>query len=159
MLRLISTIFTFAMLSLTAIATIPASAHAGMRDGVITVESRYSVNETVKRIKGNVAQKGIRLFGDIDQASLGNAAGNKVRPSRLILFGNPALGTTFITAQPLSGLDWPVRVLVYQTKDGSVKVAYTDFDWIAHRYGIKNRQKEFRMATEVIRSVTASVQE
>jgi uncharacterized protein (DUF302 family) len=159
MLRLISTIFTFAMLSLTAIATIPASAHAGMRDGVITVESRYSVNETVKRIKGNVAQKGIRLFGDIDLASLGNAAGNKVSPSRLILFGNPALGTTFITAQPLSGLDWPVRVLVYQTKDGSVKVAYTDFDWIAHRYGIKNRQKEFRMATEVIRSVTASVQE
>lgn len=159
MFRLISTIFTFAMLSLTVIASMPASVHAGMRDGVITVESRYSVNETVKRIKGNVAEKGIKLFGDIDQAALGNAAGNKVRPSRLILFGNPALGTTFITAKPLSGLDWPVRVLVYQAKDGSVKVAYTDFGWIAHRYGIKNRQKEFKMATEVIRSVTASVKE
>lgn len=159
MSRLISTIFTFAMLSLPGIAAMSARAHAGARDGVVTVESRYSVDETVRRIKGNIAEKGIKLFGDIDQASLGNAAGNKVRPSRLILFGNPALGTTFITAKPLSGLDWPVRVLVHQAKDGSVNVAYTDFDWIAHRYGIKNRQKEFRMATEVIRSVTASVQE
>ena len=125
----------------------------------MTLKSHYSVAETVYRIKGDVAEKGIMLFGDIDQAKLGNAAGNKVRPSRLMMFGNPALGTTFITANPSSGLDWPVRVLVYQAKDGSANVAYTDFDWIARRHGISNREKEFKMATEVIESVTSSVRE
>lgn len=134
-------------------------AQAGQRDGVVTVKSRYSISETVKRIKADVAEKGIMLFADIDQAKLGNTAGNKVRPSRLILFGNPALGTTFLTAKQSSGLDWPVRVLVYQTRDGSVNVAYNDFDWIARRHGISNRKMEFRMATEVIESVTSSVSE
>lgn len=158
--RFISLLFAFTVLISAALGVTSASiAQAGKRDGVVTVKSRYSVNETVKRIKADVVEKGIMLFDDIDQAKLGNAAGNNVRPSRLILFGNPALGTTFITANPSSGLDWPVRVLVYQAEDGSVRVAYTDFDWIARRHGITNRKKQFKMATEVIKAVTASVQQ
>ena len=73
------------------------------------------------------------------------------------MFGNPALGTTFITANPTAGLDWPVRVLVYQADDGAVYAAYSDFDWIAKRHGITNRSQEFEMATSVIESVTSSV--
>jgi uncharacterized protein (DUF302 family) len=125
--------------------------------GVVTVKSDYTVAETVSRIKRDVARKGIMFFGVIDQARLGNAAGNEVRPSRLVMFGNPALGTTFITANPQAGLDWPVRVLVYQDADGAVYAAYTDFDWIARRHGIDNRDKEFKMATEVVESVTSTV--
>ncbi|RVC82450.1 chromosome condensation protein CrcB, partial [Mesorhizobium sp. M2A.F.Ca.ET.046.02.1.1] len=53
--------------------------------------------------------------------------------------------------------DWPVRVLVYQTGDGTVYAAYSDFDWIAKRHGITDRQAQFKMATEVIQSVTSSV--
>jgi uncharacterized protein (DUF302 family) len=126
-------------------------------DGVVTVKSDYSVAETVSRIKKDVAKKGLMLFGVIDQAKLGNAAGNHVLPSRLVMFGNPALGTTFVTANQKAGLDWPVRVLVYQDAEGAVYAAYTDFDWIAKRHGITNRDKEFAMATEVIQSVTSSV--
>ena len=137
-------------------AAIPASAESPA-NGVVTVKSHYSVAETVKRIKKDVARKGITLVGVIDQAKLGNAAGNKVRPSRLVMFGNPALGTTFITANPTAGLDWPVRVLVYQADDGAVYAAYSDFDWIAKRHGITNRSQEFEMATSVIESVTSSV--
>jgi uncharacterized protein (DUF302 family) len=126
-------------------------------EGVVTVKSDYSVAETVSRIKKDVAEKGIMLFGVIDQAGLGNAAGNDVLPSQLVMFGNPALGTTFITANQKAGLDWPVRVLVYQSEDGGVYASYTDFGWIAKRHGITNRDKEFRMATEVIESVTSTV--
>ena len=121
------------------------------------MKSDYSVAQTVVRIKKDVAKKGIMFFGVIDQAKLGNAAGNHVLPSRLVMFGNPALGTTFITANPKAGLDWPVRVLVFQDADGNVYASYTDFDWIAKRHGITNRDKEFTMATEVIESVTGSV--
>ncbi|CAN7153042.1 DUF302 domain-containing protein [Rhizobium sp. LjRoot254] len=158
--RFISLLFAFTVLISAALGVASASiAQAGKRDGVVTVKSRYSVSETAKRIKADIVEKGIMLFDDIDQAKLGIAAGNNVRPSRLILFGNPALGTTFITANPSSGLDWPVRVLVYQAEDGSVRVAYTDFDWIARRHGITNRKKQLKMATEVIKAVTASVQQ
>lgn len=157
--RFISLLFAFTVLMAALGVTSGSGAQAGKRDGVVTFKSRYSINETVKRIKADVAEKGIMLFDDIDQAKLGNAAGNTVRPSRLILFGNPALGTTFLTANPSSSLDWPVRVLVYQTKDGSVNVAYNDFDWIARRHGIGNRKKEFKMATKVIESVTSTVRE
>lgn len=143
---------------LAAMLAAPATtAFADATNGIVTVKSKYSVSETVKRIKRDVAKKGIQFFGVIDQAKLGNAAGNDVRPSRLVMFGNPALGTTFITANPTAGLDWPVRVLVYQGADGSVYAAYTDFDWIAKRHGIVNRAKEFNMATEVIESVTSTV--
>jgi uncharacterized protein (DUF302 family) len=147
----------------TLVATLAASvlatqarADAGS-EGVVTVKSDYTVAETVSRIKRDVTKKGIMFFGVIDQAKLGNAAGNDVRPSRLVMFGNPALGTTFLTANQKAGLDWPVRVLVYQGEDGGVYASYTDFGWIAKRHGITNRDKEFQMATEVIQSVTSTV--
>ncbi|ASY60393.1 MULTISPECIES: DUF302 domain-containing protein [Sinorhizobium] len=148
-----------AALIVTAVAASAqtSTAQAGNSDGVVTVKSRYSVGETVDRIKHSVEEKGITLFSVIDQAKLGNAAGNKVLPSRLVTFGNPALGTTFITANPLAGLDWPVRVLVYEAEDGSVYAAYTDFEWIAKRHRIANRKHEFVMASEVIRAVTDDV--
>jgi uncharacterized protein (DUF302 family) len=138
--------------------TVVAQARAdASSDGVVTVKSDYSVAHTVARIKNDVAKKGIMFFGVVDQAKLGNATGNQVLPSRLVMFGNPALGTTFITANQKAGLDWPVRVLVFQDADGNVYASYTDFDWIAKRHGITNRDKEFQMATEVIQSVTSSV--
>lgn len=67
---------------------------AAASDGVVTVKSDYSVGETVARIKRDVLKKGIKFFGVIDQARLGKNAGNDVRPSRLVMFGNPALGPT-----------------------------------------------------------------
>jgi len=133
-------------------------ANAAPANGVVTVESAYSVDETVDRIKADIAEKGITFFTQVDQAALGTAAGVAgLRPSRLILFGNPALGTTFITGKPEAGLDWPVRVLVYQTADAKVFVAYDDFGYIARRHGIMNRTAQFDMASTVIKSVTDAV--
>lgn len=157
MMKISSAILSAALITTTTTMMQIATAEAADSDGIVTVKSRYSVSETVTRIKRSVEEKGITLFGVIDQAKLGNAAGNEVRPSRLVMFGNPALGTTFITANPLAGLDWPVRVLVYQAKDGSVYAAYTDFDWIAKRHRISNRAREFAMASQVIKAVTGIV--
>ncbi|MCK3780243.1 DUF302 domain-containing protein [Ensifer sesbaniae] len=159
MMRISNTMKSAALITMITASAQISTAEAGSRDGIVTVKSRYSVGETVNRIKRSVEEKGITLFGVIDQAQLGNAAGNKVRPSRLVMFGNPALGTTFITANPLAGLDWPVRVLIYQDKDGSVYAAYTDFDWIAKRHRIQSRNRQFAMASEVIQAITGSVKE
>ena len=134
----------------------PAPTLAG-DDGVVRVKSAYPIGETIERLKKDIAGKGIKFFSEIDQSKLAADAGVKLRPSVLLLFGNPPLGTQFITANPNAGLDWPVRLLVFENDKGEVWTAYTDFDWIARRHGIKNRKDQFKMASIVIESITSSV--
>src|SRR5206468_12882853 len=126
--------------------------------GIVKVKSAYSVPETVARIRKDVAAKGIMFFSEVDQMQLAANAGVKLRPSTLLTFGNPPLGTLFIRANPLAGLDWPVRLLVFQDEKGDVWTAYTDFGYIARRYQIKGADNEaFQKAYGVIASITSSV--
>jgi uncharacterized protein (DUF302 family) len=133
------------------------AAQAAGEDGIVKFKSAYPMSETIARMKKDIADKGIMFFDEIDQAKLAADAGIELLPSTLLVFGNPPLGTLFITADPDAGLDWPVRLLVYQDDKGDVWVAYTDFAWIARRHGITNRDKEFNMASEVIGSITSTV--
>jgi uncharacterized protein (DUF302 family) len=130
---------------------------AAANNGVVRVKSAYSMAETIERIKQDVAAKKIKLFDVIDQAKLAKEAGVAVKPSTLIIFGNPPLGTQFLSSNQESGLDWPVRLLVFQDAKGQVWTAYTDFSWIAKRHHIKNRQAQFKMASEVVASITSSI--
>jgi len=145
------------ILAAFAFALVFPSHAAAADDGVVRVQSSYSVEETIERLKKDIAAKGILYFTEIDQAALAAAAGVRLRPSTLLVFGNPALGTLFITAKPEAGLDWPVRVLVTQDETGQVWAVYTDFKWIAARHGIRDRDAEFATATRVIGSITSSV--
>ena len=156
--------FTFtrrllAALSLSLLAIAPAGAQnaAPSEDGLIKVRSAYPMDETIERIKKDVAAKGILFFQAVDQAKLAAGAGIQLRPSTLLEFGNPPLGAQFLTANPYSGLDWPVRVLVLQDEAGQVWAAYTDFAWIARRHGITNRQQQFAMASSVVESITSTI--
>jgi uncharacterized protein (DUF302 family) len=125
---------------------------AGLEDGVVRVKSAYAFRETVERLKKDVTAKGIMMFSEIDQAKLASDAGIMLRPSTLLVFGNPPLGVQFITSKAQAGLDWPVRLLVHEDEGGQVWAAYTDFDWIARRHRIKDREQAFKIA-----SITASV--
>ena len=134
------------------------TARADDRDGVVRVKSAYSQAETISRLKKAVASKGIMFFSEINQSQLAAKAGIKIQPSTLLVFGNPPLGTTFLSSNPSSGLDWPVRLLVHQDANGDVWAVYTDFQWIARRHRIEDRTKEFEMASQVIAAITSSVQ-
>jgi uncharacterized protein (DUF302 family) len=148
--------FTASALAL-ALAAMARPAEANCRaDGIVKTLSSYGMRETVDRIVKDVAAKKIMLFSVIDQAQLAKDGGVDLHPSTLIIFGNPPLGTQFLTSKAESGLDWPVRLLVYQDDQGKVWTAYTDFAWIAERHGIRNRKPQFKMASEVIGSIVAS---
>lgn len=134
-------------------ASLAPTAHA---DGVVRIKSAYPLDETVKRLKADIADKGIKFFAEIDQSQLGAGADIPLRPSKLILFGNPPLGVQFLTSNPYAGLDWPVRMLILQEADGSVSVAWTDFAYIAKRYAIADREAQFKMASEVAASIASS---
>jgi uncharacterized protein (DUF302 family) len=126
-------------------------------DGVVTVRSAFPAPETIERVKRAVAEKGIMFFGSVDQAQLAAGAGIKLHSSTLLMFGNPPLGVQFLTANPLAGLDWPVRFLVIEDDKGQVWTAYTDFAWIARRHHITNRDQAFEMATKVVDSINDSI--
>ena len=132
-------------------------ARADGTDGIVRVKSAVPMAEAITRIKADIARKGIRFFMEIDQAKLAADADVKLRPSTLLVFGNPPLGTQFITANPNAGLDWPVRLLLTQEDNGDVFAIWTDFDWIAHRHGITNREAQFKMATKVVQSITSTI--
>ena len=126
--------------------------------GIVTVKSAYSMSETIERLKKDIADKGIKFFSEVDQSRLAADAGIKIRPSTLLVFGNPPLGTLFIAANPLAGLDWPVRVLVFEDENGDVWTAYTDFGYVARRHQIKGMDSDpFQKASGVIASITSSV--
>jgi uncharacterized protein (DUF302 family) len=129
-----------------------------LEDGIVKVKSVYSMDETIARVKQDVASKGIMFFSAIDQSKLAADAGISLRPSTLLIFGNPPLGTLFIKADPVAGLDWPVRLLVFQDEKGDVWTAYTVFDYIARRHQIRGMDIEaFQKASGVIASITSSV--
>jgi len=159
MLRpLAALVLAFALLS--ALAPAPAAATetaAVAADGVVVTESRYGFAATLARLKADVAAKGITFFLEVEQSRLAAEAGIELRPSVLLIFGNPGLGSHFITAAPQAGLDWPVRLLVFEDAEGRVWTAYTDFAWIARRHGITERPAEFAKAAEVIASIVSSV--
>jgi uncharacterized protein (DUF302 family) len=131
---------------------------AAAGDGLVRVKSGYPLDETIARLEKDIAAKKLMFFGLIDQSKLAADAGIALRPSSLLVFGNPALGSQFMTSNPAAGIDWPVRLLVFQDAQGEVWAVYTDFAYIARRHGIADRDAQFKMASEVIASITASVQ-
>lgn len=126
-------------------------------DGLVRVKSAVPMPEAISRIKADIAAKGIKFFLEVDQSKLAADAGIKLRPSILLVFGNPPLGTQFITANPSAGLDWPVRLLLTQDDNGDLWAVWTDFDWIAKRYNIRDRDPQFKMATTVVKSITSTI--
>jgi uncharacterized protein (DUF302 family) len=155
--RPIALIFSFiAALLLTGALVSPPKAEHAADDGVVRGRSAYPFDETVERLKKDIASKGIMMFSVIDQAGLAKDAGLSIIPSTLLVFGNPPLGTQFIAAKPEAGLDWPVRLLVQADAGGQVWVSYTDFAWIARRHGVPGA-KPFSIASGVIAAITSSV--
>jgi uncharacterized protein (DUF302 family) len=146
--------------SLTGIAAIPVQAATPVASapaqGVIKQHSDYSFDETIVRIKADIAAKGIRFFDEIDQQKLGAGANLPIGRSTLLLFGNPPLGVQFLQSNPLAGLDWPVRMLVTEDSDGTVWVSWTDFRFVAKRYELTDRDAQIAMASDVAASIASA---
>ena len=146
--------------SLTGVAALPAHAATPVASapahGVIKQRSDYAFDDTVSRLKADIAAKGIRFFDEIDHQKLGAGADLPIRRSTLLLFGNPPLGVQFLQSNPLAGLDWPVRMLVTEDEDGTVWVNWTDFSFVASRYQLQDRDAQIAMAGEVAASIASA---
>jgi uncharacterized protein (DUF302 family) len=108
---------------------------AGNAAGVVTKLSPRSVADTVTRLKGILADKGMTVFAAIDQSAAARGAGLELRDTVLVIFGNPAGGTLVMQAAPLAALDLPLKVLVWDD-EGQTKVTYYSPTELAARYNL-----------------------
>ena len=102
---------------------------------ITTKVSPRSVTETVSHLTGILAAKGLKVFAVIDQSAEASQVGLQLRETTLVLFGNPAAGTLVMQAAPLSALDLPLKVLVWDD-GGQTKVTYYGPAALAARYGL-----------------------
>src|SRR5579862_8455052 len=93
-------------------------------NGIVDEPSIHSVDETVQRQKSILAAKGVTLFAVIDHSGEAEKAGMKMRPTKLLIFGNPAAGTPLMLAAPSSAIDLPLKLLIWEDGDGKIWISY-----------------------------------
>jgi CubicO group peptidase (beta-lactamase class C family)/uncharacterized protein (DUF302 family) len=108
------------------------------RRSIIAEESKYGPAETIARIKSNLAAAKVPVFATFDHAANAEGVGEKLRPTTVIVFGNPKVGTKLMLDEQSIGLDLPLRVLVWQDEIGRTWIGYPDLDMLAARYGIND---------------------
>jgi uncharacterized protein (DUF302 family) len=105
-----------------------------MHEGIDTIDSKYSVDETVARLQALLQEKGIKLFCLIDHSGEAAAAGLTMRPTKLLIFGNPKAGTPLMVAAPSTALDLPLKLLVAETETGKTLIFWNDPTWLEERH-------------------------
>jgi uncharacterized protein (DUF302 family) len=101
----------------------------------ITKNSPRSVTETVERLSAMMTERNLSIFATIDQAAAARSVGQELRETVLIIFGNPKAGTPVMDAEPLAGLDLPLKVLVWDDR-GVTRVSYLSPAALAERYSL-----------------------
>jgi uncharacterized protein (DUF302 family) len=118
---------------------LPASAADNMtkkKNGIIDVPSNHSVDETVDRIKNILQSKGITVFALIDHSGEAEKVGMKMPPTKLLIFGSPKAGTPLMLAAPSIAIDLPLKILVWEDKEGKVWLSYNSPEYLAKRHDL-----------------------
>ncbi len=102
--------------------------------GIVTLTTQHSVDETVTRLEALLKEKGIKLFCLVDHSGEALAAGLSMPPTKLLIFGNPKAGTPLMLAAPSTALDLPLKILVAQTPDGHTQLSWNDPAWLQSRH-------------------------
>jgi len=108
-------------------------------DGLISKKSAHSVSETLNRLESLLTKKGITIIARWRHDAGAKKVGIPLRPTELLIFGNPALGSHFFTSAQTAGIDLPMKALAWEDKNGEIWLGYNDPQYIVDRHGIKNR--------------------
>jgi uncharacterized protein (DUF302 family) len=104
--------------------------------GLINIPSNHSLDETVKKLNGILEAKGITLFVLVDHSGEAAKAGMKMRPTKLLIFGNPTAGTPVMSAAPRSAIDLPLKILVWEDVQGKVWITYNSPSYLQKRHNL-----------------------
>lgn len=105
-------------------------------NGLITVASRFSVGETLDRLTAAITSAGLLVFARINHASGAAKVGLELRPTELLIFGNPRGGTPLMQDKQTAGIDLPVKALAWEDEKGAVWLTYNEAAWLATRHDL-----------------------
>ena len=105
-------------------------------NGIIDKPSHHSVDETVDRLITILKSKGISLFALIDHSGEAEKVGMKMPPTKLLVFGNPRAGTPVMLAAPSIAIDLPLKILVWQDREGKAWISYNNPTYLQDRHGV-----------------------
>src|SRR5271170_6131193 len=105
-------------------------------NGMTHLPSRYSVPETLKRLESILQAKGVNIFARVDHSGEAEKARLKMRPTQLLIFGNPKGGTPLMVASPTLAIDLPLKALVWEDADGKVWVSYNAPEYLQKRHNV-----------------------
>jgi len=106
------------------------------QDGLLTLSSRYPARDTMERLFAALAKRNMTVFARIDHAAGAASAGLSLRPTEVVIFGNPKGGTALMQDRQTAGIDLPLKALVWEDADGKIWLSYNDPAWIAQRQGL-----------------------
>jgi len=105
-------------------------------DGIETIASNHSVDETVAKLKSILQSKGVTLFAVIDHSGEAARVGLQMPSTKLLIFGSPKTGTPLMLAEPSIALDLPLKILVAQDSHGKVWISYNSPEYLQQRHGL-----------------------
>jgi uncharacterized protein (DUF302 family) len=105
-------------------------------NGIISKPSKHSVEQTVEALQNILKSKGVAVFALIDHSGEAEKVGLKMRPTKLLIFGNPKAGTPLMLASPSSAIDLPLKILVWEDAQGKVWVSYNSPEYLRERHGL-----------------------
>jgi len=105
-------------------------------NGIVTVPSHPSVDQTVAKIEGILQAQGVKLFALVDHGGEAKMVGVQMRPTKLLIFGNPKAGTPLMIASPIIAIDLPFKALVWEESDAKVWISYNAPAYLQARHGL-----------------------
>ncbi|HIC81680.1 MAG TPA: DUF302 domain-containing protein [Kiloniellaceae bacterium] len=137
-----------------ALAT-PGTAASGIAaEGTVVKKSNHSVAATIDRLEAILKEKGLTVFAKVDHQAGAQKAGLELRPTMLLVFGNPKLGTPLMQSGQTIGLDLPQKALAYEDAAGDVYLAYNDPAYLAGRHAITDRDEVFKRISGALGNFT-----
>ena len=105
-------------------------------NGIISVKSSHEVKATTDRLENVLNQKGMTVFIRINHAEGAQKVGKKLRPTELVIFGNPKVGTPLMQCRQSTAIDLPQKALIWEDEKGQVWLSYNDPNYLVERHGI-----------------------
>jgi uncharacterized protein (DUF302 family) len=122
------------LFTITALFFLTSQAYAD--NGIISVKSSHGVKTTADRLENTLKQKGMTVFIRINHAAGAQKVGKKLRPTELVVFGNPKVGTPLMQCSQSTAIDLPQKALIWEDQEGTVWYSYNDPNYLVERHGI-----------------------
>ena len=124
-------------------------------DGIVTIPSRQSFDQAVQKLQEILSAKGIKLFALIDHSGEAEKVGMQMRPTKLLIFGNPKAGTPLMVASPTLAIDLPLKILVSEDHNGSVLISYNAPAYLQTRHNLPSELVQNIAVVETLAAMAA----